>query len=189
LQGPKYKLKGVGAPSYHLGGIFFRDSDGTYTCGAKTYVKRLTTNYELMFGERPKECSSPAKHGDHPEVDTSELLDSDGTRQYMSLLGALQWAISLCRFDIATAVMTLGRFRVASRVGHMDRLKRVCGYLRKYPDAAIRFRTGIPSYDDIEIPKHDWMFSVYGEASEEKPTGMPTPKGKRCVLPRLLTRN
>jgi hypothetical protein len=94
------------------------------------------------------------------------------------LLGAMQWAISLCRFDIATAVMTLGRFRVAPRVGHMDRLKRVCGYLRKYPDAAIRFRTGIPNYDDHEIPKHDWMYSVYGETSEEMPSGMPTPKGK-----------
>jgi hypothetical protein len=180
LQGPKYKLKlkGVDAPSYHLGGDFSRDSDGTYAWGAKTYVKRLVTNYELMFGEKPKEWKSPAEHGDHPEVDASEFLDENGTRQYMSLLGALQWAISLCRFDIATAVMTLGRFRVAPRVGHMDRLKRICGYLRKYPDAAIRFRTGIPSYDDFEIPEHDWMYSVYGEASEEMPTGMPTPKGK-----------
>jgi hypothetical protein len=69
-----------------------------------------------MFGEKPKEWASPAEHGDHPEVDTSAFFDSDGTRQYMSLLGAMQWAISLCRFDIATAVMTLGRFRVAPRV-------------------------------------------------------------------------
>jgi KUP system potassium uptake protein len=180
LQGPKYKykLKGVAAPSYHLGGDFSRDADGTYVWGAKTYVKRLIANYELMFGQKPKEWSSPAEHGDHPETDTSELLDADGIRQYMSLLGALQWSISLCRFDVATAVMTLGRFRVAPRIGHMERVKRVCGYLRKYPDAAIRFRTGIPNYDGIEIPKHDWMYSVYGEASEELPPGMPTPKGK-----------
>jgi hypothetical protein len=60
----------------------------------------------------------------------------------------------------------------------MHRLQRVCGYLRESPDAAIRFHTGIPNYDDHEIPKHDWMYSVYGETSEEMPSGMPTPKGK-----------
>jgi hypothetical protein len=62
------------------------------------------------------------------------------------------------------------------RVGHMHQLQRVCGYLRESPDAAIRFHTGIPNYDDHEIPKHDWMYSVYGATSEEMPTGMPTPK-------------
>jgi hypothetical protein len=45
--------------------------------------------------------------------------------------------------DIATAVTTLGRFRVAPHVGLMDRLKRVCGYLRKYPDSS---ETGSASF-------------------------------------------
>jgi hypothetical protein len=93
---------------------------------------RLIANYELIFGEKSEEWSSPAERGDHPEVDTSEFLDFDSIRQYMSLLGTLQCSISLCRFDIATAVMNLGRFRVAARVGHMDRMKRVRGYPRMY---------------------------------------------------------
>ena len=48
------------------------------------------------------------------------------------MIGALQWAVSLGRFDIHTAVMTMGSFRVAPREGHLQRLKRVYGYLRKY---------------------------------------------------------
>ena len=34
-----YKLKGVGDPSYHLGGNFFRDPDGTLAWGAKDYIQ------------------------------------------------------------------------------------------------------------------------------------------------------
>jgi hypothetical protein len=115
---------------------------------------------------------------DHPELDESDFLDNDGIAKYQSLIGALQWAISICRFDIAAAVMTLGRFRCAPRKGHLDRLKRICGYLRKHNDAAIRFRTNIPDHSQHEIPNHDWMYSVYGDYKEEQPYNMPTPKGK-----------
>eukprot|EP00977_Amphora_coffeiformis_P015090 scaffold4393_cov103-Amphora_coffeaeformis.AAC.1 len=45
-----YKLKNVEEPKYHLGGDFFRDSDGTFCYGAQTYVKRMSENYEQLFG-------------------------------------------------------------------------------------------------------------------------------------------
>eukprot|EP00977_Amphora_coffeiformis_P021195 scaffold9003_cov115-Amphora_coffeaeformis.AAC.2 len=54
-----YKLKNVEEPKYHLGGDFFRDSDGTFCYGAQTYVKRMSENYEQLFGEPPKEYHSP----------------------------------------------------------------------------------------------------------------------------------
>ena len=59
-----YKLKNVEEPRYHLGGDFFRDKDGTYCYGAQTYIKRMCDNYELMFGEKPKELVSPMEKGD-----------------------------------------------------------------------------------------------------------------------------
>jgi len=137
----KYKLKGVGTPKYHLGGDFYRDEDGTLAWGAKTYVKKLLLNYEQMFGSPPKEFTAPLDPKDHPEIDGSPFLDEDGIKHYQSLLGALQWAITIGRFDLLPAVVCLGSFRVAPRIGHLDQAKRVCGYLRKNPDAAIRFRT------------------------------------------------
>ena len=33
--------------------------------------------------------ASPIEKGDHPELDTSELLDMDGIRKYQSMIGAL----------------------------------------------------------------------------------------------------
>ena len=40
-----YKLKGVGEPSYHLGGDFYRDADSTLVWGAHTYIKRMSSRY------------------------------------------------------------------------------------------------------------------------------------------------
>ena len=48
-----FKLKGVGTPSYHVGGEFFRDADGTLAWGATSYVKKMIMNYEVIFGKKP----------------------------------------------------------------------------------------------------------------------------------------
>jgi hypothetical protein len=138
----------------------------------------LLKNYEAMFNEKPREVSSPLENKDHPELDLTEELGDTGIKQYQSLIGALQWVISLCRFDTHCAVMTMGRFRAAPRKGHLERVKRICGYLRKYPDAAIRFRTGIPTALHQAPTPHEWEYSVYGGIEEELPHDMPIPRGR-----------
>jgi hypothetical protein len=174
-----YKLKGVGKPVYHLGGDFFRDKDNTLAWGTSSYVKKMLTNYELMFNEKPKEASCPIVEKDHPELDLTEELDEDGIKQYQSLIGALQWLVTLGRFDILLGVTTMGSFRVSPRKGHLDRLKRMYGYIRKYPDGAIRFRTGIPDHESYTKPtENNWAETVYGTGKEELPSDMPPPRGK-----------
>jgi hypothetical protein len=174
-----YKLKGVGDPAFHLGGNFFRDSDGTLAWGARSYVEKMLVNYEIMFGNKPKEWGSPVDKGDHPELDVSEFLDANGIRQYQSLIGALQWAITLGRFELLIGVTTLSTYRVAPRIGHMNRLKRMYGFLKRRPDGAICFRTGIPNHEATMKPvEYDWSQTVYGpNLHEELPTDMPEPKG------------
>lgn len=175
----KYLLKGVGPPEYHLGGNFGRDADGTLYWSAKTYVKKMLDNFERLNGHPPRKYNSPLDKDDHPEVDESELLDSKSTKLYQSMIGALQWSITLGRFDIACAVMCLSRFRAAPRQGHMDRVHRVYGYLRKKPEAAIRFRTGIPPNEEIyTVSEQDWNGTVYGTYKEEVPDYFPKPMGK-----------
>ncbi len=180
-----FKMKGVGPPRYHLGGNFGYDDDGTLWYGSSTYVDKVMAAYEQHFGSLPsyKKIGSPLEDGDHPELDTSEILDEDGKAVYMSLVGCLQWAVTLNRFDIAYAVMVLSRFRVEPRIGHLDWVKRVCGYLRKHPDARIRFRTHVPKYDNwLQKVVADWMYSVYGERELEEYEGMPKPKGALVTL-------
>ena len=84
-----FKLKGVGEPKYHLGGDFFRDSDGTLCYGAQTYVKRLVEDFKHLFdGEEPPEnIKSPLPKNDHPELDTSDVCGPDDIVKFQSLIG------------------------------------------------------------------------------------------------------
>ena len=110
-----YKLKGVGPPEYHLGGNLYHDSDGTLAWGAKTYVKKLLKNYETMFGELPREWSAPLDKNDHPEIDDSYLLDEANIKKYQSIIGALNWAITIGHFDILPVVVLLSTFQTRSK--------------------------------------------------------------------------
>ena len=71
----------------------------------------MVKTYEHLFGEKPRQnYTSPLKKIDHLELDMSNLLDTDGIKKYQSLIGAMQWAVSLGRLDITTAVMTMSGF-------------------------------------------------------------------------------
>ena len=48
--------------------------------------------------------------------------------KYPTMVGQLQWLVTLGRFDIHAHVATLSRFRAAPRQGHTDRLKRIYSY-------------------------------------------------------------
>jgi len=135
----KFKLKGTGAVSFHLGCDWFRDDNGDLSYAPHQYIKK--DNYLCLFGKRPHNAHSPIVQGDHPELDTSNLLDDAGIQIYQSLIGSLQWAIQIGRFDIATAIMTLSCFRACLRQGHLDHVKCVIGYLSKFKHGAIRIRT------------------------------------------------
>lgn len=126
--------------------------------------------------------TSPLETNDHPEIDTSDFLDEEGIQQYQSLIGSLQWAVSLGRFDVATAVMTLSSFRARPRKGHLDRAKRVVAYLYRFKFAKIRFRTHEPDFSDLVVPSYDWVRSVYGNAQEDVPKDAPKPLGKPVVV-------
>jgi hypothetical protein len=121
----KFKLKGTGPIEFHLGRDFFCDEEGVSCFAPRKYIDKLIASYGRMFGSKLKKnkITSPLVKGDHPEIDDSAFLEEEDIRQYQSLIGQLQWAISLRRFDIAVAIMTMSAFRSAPRKGHLDRIK------------------------------------------------------------------
>ena len=57
----------------------------------RQYIERIVAQHERMFGSKPRtHYTSPLETNDHPEEDTSELLDEVGVQQYQSLIGSLQ---------------------------------------------------------------------------------------------------
>jgi hypothetical protein len=63
-----------------------------------------------MFKENP--ATSPLDSNYHPETNTMEFLGKEGIQMYQSLIGSMQWAISIGHFNIAVHVMTMLSFRV-----------------------------------------------------------------------------
>jgi hypothetical protein len=120
----KFKLKGVGSLTYHLGCDYFQDKDGTLCYGPWKYIGKMMDQFENIFGCKPKEYTSPLEKGDHSEIDKSDELDEDGIKMYQTMIWCLQWAVSLGRLDIQTTTMTMSRFWAAPRIGQLNCLKK-----------------------------------------------------------------
>ena len=164
LMAPQYnfKLKGSGELAFHLGCGFHRDSTGTLCMDPGKYVERMEEAYVQHFKTKPvQRHRSPLQKGDHPELNTTPFLGDDEKEIYMSLVGSAQWSISIGRFDIQSAIMTMSKFRSAPRRGHIDRMKRITGYLCKFKHYKIQFRVDEPDYSNVpDIKNCNWEHSV-----------------------------
>ena len=85
--------------------------------------------------------------------------------------------------------MSLSSFRAVPRKGHLERAKRIVGYLSKMKHGVIRFRTALPDYSDIPEKIYDWEKSVYGSAHEAKPHDAPIALGKPIILTHYVDAN
>jgi Reverse transcriptase (RNA-dependent DNA polymerase) len=77
----KFKLKGVGPLTYHLGCDYFRDQDGILCSGPRKYITKMMDQFKNMYGCKPKEYTYPLEKSDHPEVATSEEMDEEGIKK------------------------------------------------------------------------------------------------------------
>ena len=146
----KFKLKGTGPIDVHLGMSFSRDEVGILCISSRMYLDKIHAGYDRIFGGPPSQnVQSPLEKGDHPELDTSELLSDDGIHRYQSHIGSIQWIVSIGRSDIQTGVMTMSSFRAAPREGHLDRVKRIFGYLAKFKHATVRVRVSEPDCSSL----------------------------------------
>ena len=109
--------------------------------------------------------------------------------KYLSMVGQLQWLVTLGRFDIHAQVATMSRLRAAPRQGHMDRLKRIYSYAIRTKDYAIRFRPDQPDYFFLPDQDFDWTYSVYDYVQESLPDDMPDPLGKAVIATTTMDAN
>ena len=114
----KYKLevKGDGKLAYHIGGDYFPDPDGAMVNQPKKYVEKLKETYiRLFYEEPPKGLKTPPDKNDLPELDTADILEGIQVNHFLTMVGQLQWLITLGRFDIQSQVVSMSRFRTLLR--------------------------------------------------------------------------
>jgi len=85
--------------------------------------------------------------------------------------------------------MTLSGFRVAPRIGHLERVKRLYGYLSKMKDGIIQVHTAEPDYSDLPDQNFDWAYTVYGNVEEIVPDDIPEPRGNHVTMSHWLEAN
>jgi hypothetical protein len=141
------------------------------------------SNYERIFGQKPRNAS-PTREGDHPELDCSELLNHEDTKIYQSLIGALQWVVQLGRIDHYSSDDNV---KIRTRQGHMDRVKRIHGFINKMKHAIVRICTEEPDHSDIQKSSTTGRTHVTGEP--RKPDDAPPPLGKRVVFTAFVDAN
>ena len=62
------------------------------------------------------------------------------------------------------------------RIGHLERLKKIIGYLANFPHGSLRFRLHEPDYSNLPHKEYDWQRTVYQGAKEEIPHDIPEQK-------------
>ena len=189
----KLKVKRDGPQKHHFGADYSRGKDNTLVCEPKKYIDRLLESYQSMFKQDPlKNMRTLMDKNDHPELDDTELLTRESIQHYITMIGQLQWLVTLGRFDIHTQVSTLSRFRSAPRKGHLERLQRIYGYVEKTKHHAVRYRTREPDYSYLPNMKHDWSYTDYGNVQEIIPSqeiissDYPKPLGKSVTTTTTL---
>ena len=180
----QYTLKGVGKPSYYLGGNFGRLATNilpgkTSTCflSARTYIENVCEKIEETFQVKLRSYHAPMSPDYHPEVDETPLLSPEDGSRYRMLVGNALWATTLGRHDILYATSTFARYNALPREGHLKGMLKVFGYLKCHSKAKLVFDTRDFLEPTGEEVSHGWG-ELYPGACEEIPYDMPIPKMK-----------
>ena len=183
----KLKIKGDGPLEYHLGCDYKPDKDGTLAAQPTKYTHKILESYKKMFpNENFFNVKSPLEKNDHPALDNTKLCNGEQITKYMCLIGEQQWAVTLGRYDILALVMSMSRFRLVPKIGHLERMKRLYGYLARTKHFAIRYRTKEPDCSHLPKQEYEWTRTVYGNVKEEIPKDIPKTLGKRVLATTFL---
>jgi hypothetical protein len=156
------------------------DGHECWTASAEKYVDSAIKNVEEVLarkGQRlPTKCYSPLPTEYHPELEASAELKADGVQYYQELIGVLRWAVELGRVDIHLEVALMSSQMALPRLGHLEHLYRIFGYLKYQSKRKLAFDAHHPKLDERRFKQHDW-FDFYRDAKEAIPDDMPTPRG------------
>ncbi|KAI2504499.1 hypothetical protein MHU86_9998 [Fragilaria crotonensis] len=180
-----FKLKDdkIAEPDIYLGaqlGKMEVDGHECWTMSAEKYVQASVRNVEESLAKKglrlPTKCYTPLPPDYRPELDTSNELKSDGVQYFQELIGILRWAVELGRVDILLETSLLSSHLALPRIGHLNQVYRVFGYLKLHPKRKLAFDAQHPRISEKMFKRHDW-YDFYRDAKEAIPIDMPKPRG------------
>ena len=150
--------------------------------GSSQYVKSVVENVENRLkkegGALPKKAAAPILNDYRSEVDVSDELSPSQAAEYYSLIGILRWIVELGRVDITTEVSMMSSHLALPRVGHLEQVYHIFGYLKCHHNAEMVFDPTVSDVDMSEFERKDWTTSEFDmDMKEELPENLPEPRG------------
>ena len=99
---------------------------------AKTYIKSICDQIENLLKINLKNYRFPLDAGNHPEMDDTDILPPDDISVYQILIGCLQWAATLVRYDVQYATNALARLGGKPQDDHMKISLQLFGFLKHH---------------------------------------------------------
>ena len=151
-----------------------------WTMSGEKYVKSAVKNLEDVLATRghrlPSKCETPLSNKYRPELDTSAELKADGVTEYQELVGVLRWAVELGRVDINLEVSLMSSYLASPRIGHLQQVYHMFGYLKSKPKRKLGFDHSEPLISEKMFKEYDWQ-DFYKDAKEAIPRDAPEPRG------------
>ena len=149
------------------------------------YCKEVIRKYEEKHKLTIKKANIPISVNAQPEMDTSDILDENGHREFQHIIGVGQWLVIWGRIDITYAISSLSRFATCPREGHLGLARQILGYLKKFPKKGIVISPNPPRIvEDPEQKKE--TFEDFGHQykyfKEEKDPQFPNDKLKELDI-------
>jgi hypothetical protein len=110
-------------------------------------------------------------------MDDMPELKADGVQYYQELIGVLQWAVERGRVDILLETSLMSVHLALPRIGHLEQVLHMFGYLKEHPKQRIALDPVHPMIDERMLTKYDWE-DFYQGVKEPLPGDMPPPRGQ-----------
>ena len=92
------------------------------------------------------------------------------------MIGILRWAVEIGRVDILLKVSLLSSHLDFPRIGHLQAVYHIFGYLKQVPKRKLYFDPVPPLISEDCFHKFDWE-DFYRDSKEAIPDDMPKPRG------------
>ena len=101
----------------------------------------------------------------------------EGVQFYQEMIEILRWAVEIGRVDILLEVSLLSPHLALPRIGHLQAVYHIFGYLKQVPKRKLYFHPMSPLISEDRFHKFDWE-DFYCDSKEAIPDDLPKPRGK-----------
>ena len=191
----KIKDDKIEEPETYLGAGLSKmtTANGTeyWSMSSEAYCKAAVINVDSKIRDEGRrllsKCDTLMRSVYRPELDVSPDLKADGVQYYQELIGVLRWAVELGSVDILYEVATMSTHLAMPRIGHLQELFHMFGYLKDNPKRKLVFNPDHPMVSERQFKRYDWH-DFYRGVKGAIPGDMPTPRATIRQLIVLLMR-